>query len=80
MAGAYWGESNIPETLRSGLARRDMLEEALAGILGAGADLCKKLHTLRQTGQSRFQSCVHSAYPFTGRGWQASSEEPRSAR
>ena len=35
LAGAYWGESQIPEPLRSGLARRDMLENALAGILGA---------------------------------------------
>jgi ADP-ribosyl-[dinitrogen reductase] hydrolase len=34
LAGAYWGESNIPESLRSGLARMDMIEEALAGILG----------------------------------------------
>ena len=34
LAGAYWGESNIPESLRSGLARMDMLESALAGILG----------------------------------------------
>jgi ADP-ribosylglycohydrolase len=33
LAGAYWGESNIPESLRSGLARRDLLENALAGIL-----------------------------------------------
>jgi ADP-ribosyl-[dinitrogen reductase] hydrolase len=35
LAGAFWGESNIPEPSRSGLARRDMIEEALAGILGA---------------------------------------------
>jgi ADP-ribosylglycohydrolase len=35
LAGAFWGESNIPEPLRSGLARMDMLENALAGILGA---------------------------------------------
>lgn len=35
LAGAYWGEANIPEPLRSGLARRDMLENALAGLLGA---------------------------------------------
>ncbi len=35
LAGAYWGESNIPGSLRSGLARMDMIEEALAGILGA---------------------------------------------
>jgi ADP-ribosyl-[dinitrogen reductase] hydrolase len=33
LAGAYWGESGIPEGLRSGLARMDMLEKALAGIL-----------------------------------------------
>jgi ADP-ribosyl-[dinitrogen reductase] hydrolase len=33
LAGAYWGESNIPESLRSGLAHRDLLENALAGIL-----------------------------------------------
>jgi ADP-ribosyl-[dinitrogen reductase] hydrolase len=33
LAGAYWGESNIPESLRSRLARSDMLEDALAGIL-----------------------------------------------
>jgi ADP-ribosyl-[dinitrogen reductase] hydrolase len=35
LAGAFWGESLIPEPLRSGLARRDMIEEALAGILTA---------------------------------------------
>ena len=35
LAGAFWGESQIPEPLRSGLARMDMIEEALAGILGA---------------------------------------------
>lgn len=34
LAGAFWGESNIPKALRSGLARKDMLENALAGILG----------------------------------------------
>ena len=33
LAGAYWGESTIPEGLKSGLARMDMLENALAGIL-----------------------------------------------
>jgi ADP-ribosyl-[dinitrogen reductase] hydrolase len=33
LAGAFWGESNIPEPLRSGLARMDMIGEALAGIL-----------------------------------------------
>ena len=33
LAGTYWGESNIPPSLRSGLARVDLLEHALAGIL-----------------------------------------------
>jgi ADP-ribosyl-[dinitrogen reductase] hydrolase len=33
LAGAVWGESKIPGALRSGLARMDMLEKALAGIL-----------------------------------------------
>jgi ADP-ribosylglycohydrolase len=33
LAGAFWGESQIPDVLRSGLARMDMIEEALAGIL-----------------------------------------------
>lgn len=32
LAGAYWGESGIPESLRSGLARMEMLEIAMAGI------------------------------------------------
>ncbi len=35
LAGAFWGESSIPGSLRSDLARMDMIEEALAGILGA---------------------------------------------
>jgi ADP-ribosylglycohydrolase len=34
LAGAYWGESGIPASWRDGLARRDMLEEALSGLLG----------------------------------------------
>ncbi len=33
LAGAYWGESRIPTSLRSGLARTDLLEAALAGLL-----------------------------------------------
>jgi ADP-ribosylglycohydrolase len=33
LAGAYWGESGISESLRSGLARVDMLESAIAGLL-----------------------------------------------
>ncbi len=34
LAGAYWGESGISASLRSGLARMDMIEQALAGIMG----------------------------------------------
>jgi ADP-ribosylglycohydrolase len=34
LAGAFWGESGISELLRSGLARMDMIEKALAGIVG----------------------------------------------
>jgi len=33
-AGAFWGESGIPAEWRDGLARRDMIEHALAGLLG----------------------------------------------
>jgi len=33
LAGAYWGASGISESLRAGLARMDMIEEALAGIV-----------------------------------------------
>jgi len=31
-AGAFWGESGIPELLKNGLARMDMIEQALEGI------------------------------------------------
>jgi ADP-ribosyl-[dinitrogen reductase] hydrolase len=33
LAGAYWGESNIPAEWRDGLAKKDMIETALQGIL-----------------------------------------------
>ena len=33
LAGAYWGETGIPDDLRSGLARKDLIEQALSGIL-----------------------------------------------
>lgn len=33
LAGAYWGEERIPEALREGLARRDLLERALSGLV-----------------------------------------------
>jgi ADP-ribosyl-[dinitrogen reductase] hydrolase len=32
-AGAYWGESGIPLEWREGLARQDMIEKALVGLL-----------------------------------------------
>jgi ADP-ribosylglycohydrolase len=35
LAGAYWGESGMAGPLRSGLARMDMIESALAGLLQA---------------------------------------------
>lgn len=35
LAGAWWGESGIPDPLRSGLARMDMLEDALSAILSS---------------------------------------------
>ena len=34
LAGAYWGESGIPVEWREGLARKDMIEKALQGLLG----------------------------------------------
>lgn len=33
-AGAFWGESGISASLRDGLARKDMIENALKGLLG----------------------------------------------
>ena len=33
LAGAFWGETGIPQDLRDGLARKDMLEKALAGLI-----------------------------------------------
>ena len=33
LAGAYWGESGIPQEWQDGLARRDMVEKVLQGLL-----------------------------------------------
>jgi ADP-ribosyl-[dinitrogen reductase] hydrolase len=33
LAGAYWGESGIPKSWLDGLAKRDMIEEAIAQLL-----------------------------------------------
>jgi ADP-ribosylglycohydrolase len=35
LAGACWGESGIPQEWREGLARKEMIEKALQGLLGA---------------------------------------------
>lgn len=35
LAGAYWGESGIPKEWREGLARREMIEQALEGLFAA---------------------------------------------
>jgi len=35
LAGAYWGESGIPESWRKRLARQDLIEGALRGLIGA---------------------------------------------
>ena len=34
LAGAYWGESGIPQDWRDGLARPEMIEKALQGLVG----------------------------------------------
>jgi ADP-ribosylglycohydrolase len=34
LAGAYWGESGIPQEWLEGLARKDMIEKALRGLVG----------------------------------------------
>ena len=34
LAGAFWGDLGIPASWRSGLARMDLIEKALAGMLG----------------------------------------------
>lgn len=36
LAGAYWGESGIPARWRADLARQDLLENGLAGLLEVG--------------------------------------------
>lgn len=36
LAGAYWGESGIPREWREGLARKDMIEKVLKGLVGDG--------------------------------------------
>jgi ADP-ribosyl-[dinitrogen reductase] hydrolase len=36
LAGAFWGESAIPAALRHGLARSDMIDAALEGLISDG--------------------------------------------
>jgi ADP-ribosyl-[dinitrogen reductase] hydrolase len=33
LAGAFWGESGVPQRWRDGLAGRDLIERALQGLL-----------------------------------------------
>jgi ADP-ribosyl-[dinitrogen reductase] hydrolase len=33
LAGAFWGESGIPANLKAGLARKEMIEVALSGLI-----------------------------------------------
>ncbi|WP_146502781.1 hypothetical protein [Rubinisphaera italica] len=33
MAGAYWGQKKIPDSLKSGLAKIEMIEAALSGLI-----------------------------------------------
>ncbi len=42
LAGAFWGESGIPKKWRDGLARQDMIERALAGLLGRNPQAAEK--------------------------------------
>jgi ADP-ribosyl-[dinitrogen reductase] hydrolase len=43
LAGAYWGESGIPQEWRDGLAQKQMIETALHGLLGgSAAQFCGK--------------------------------------
>lgn len=41
LAGAYWGETGIPREWRGALARKDMIEEALNGLLKPSAAAAK---------------------------------------
>ena len=34
-AGAYFGEQGIPQEFRDGLARKDMIEDALQGLVSS---------------------------------------------
>lgn len=38
LAGAWWGESGIPENWRTELAHKEMIEDALSALLGADRD------------------------------------------
>ena len=42
LAGAFWGESGIPQEWLNGLAKREMIEEALAGLFGETGDTSRK--------------------------------------
>ena len=48
LAGAYWGESGIPAEWLEGLARRDMIEGVIQGLVQTGT-----LHTRTTEGKER---------------------------
>ncbi len=37
LAGAYWGESGIPQEWREGLARKEMIEKTLQRLMETSA-------------------------------------------
>lgn len=45
LAGAYWGEGGIPVQWREKLARKDMIEKALAGLQNNSAPTCRVADT-----------------------------------
>ena len=42
LAGAYWGERGIPQPWLDGLAKREMIEQSLAGLLSGAPHVKEK--------------------------------------
>jgi ADP-ribosyl-[dinitrogen reductase] hydrolase len=38
LAGAYWGESGVPDLWLTGLVERNMIEDMLQGLIGQHED------------------------------------------
>jgi ADP-ribosylglycohydrolase len=62
LAGAYWGESGIPTEWRDGLARRDLIEQALDGLLTTKSEQKPELPEQRA---SRFVATDPREFVFT---------------